>query len=481
MELSLVREVKRRLRQLAFGASILFCVGPSWGLLTAVAEDLAPQSNPTVSASMSEEAAAIQQLYQDVEAGKILPDDFSDKLIAHFINPKTVPANLPELRIKQTDLEELFATHLERQLSTFLDSHNASEALGLKRLADLALDTTGLHFKKIESLLSLTERVESLIEKGDVNRLVSIREDAASKTEQALVEPRLTKYLAELAETNLEQRPDLSLKYLAELKSEWSGKLIPTLASKAVSSMQQIAERGIGRLPGWPFDDPRVGKLFQSDELRNDGKLISLIAELHAQRILQLVSEDNAERAGYFFAQLLHFRPDPDAQNNSLRLAIARAAKGPKVKNFALARVTELERAGEIGSLTKFRLALSGFYGAAIPVIFYTLIVLFSGIAALVVFKPEWLGLAGEQVNRGYLRSAEVEDERSRLLRTLGVEEDASDEVIKAAYRNMAKECHPDRLKDIPEAERDEKAKRFVQVNKAYERLIERDRSGFRR
>jgi len=55
--------------------------------------------------------------------------------------------------------------------------------------------------------------------------------------------------------------------------------------------------------------------------------------------------------------------------------------------------------------------------------------------------------------------------------RTLGVERTASEKEIKSAYRKLAKELHPDRNKDNPQA-----AEKFSDVTKAYDLLSDKDK-----
>ncbi len=54
---------------------------------------------------------------------------------------------------------------------------------------------------------------------------------------------------------------------------------------------------------------------------------------------------------------------------------------------------------------------------------------------------------------------------------TLGVSRDASEKDIKSAYRKLAKELHPDRNKDKPDA-----SERFSDVTKAYDLLSDKDK-----
>jgi len=57
------------------------------------------------------------------------------------------------------------------------------------------------------------------------------------------------------------------------------------------------------------------------------------------------------------------------------------------------------------------------------------------------------------------------------LYQRLGVKRGASEEEIKKAYRSLAKQLHPDRNKDKPDA-----AKRFAEVTHAYDLLSDKDK-----
>src|SRR3569623_1286997 len=57
------------------------------------------------------------------------------------------------------------------------------------------------------------------------------------------------------------------------------------------------------------------------------------------------------------------------------------------------------------------------------------------------------------------------------LSQSLGVKRDATQAEIKKAYRSLAKQLHPDRNKDNPNA-----AKRFGEVTAAYDLLSDKDK-----
>jgi len=76
-----------------------------------------------------------------------------------------------------------------------------------------------------------------------------------------------------------------------------------------------------------------------------------------------------------------------------------------------------------------------------------------------------------QQDNSGLLAKGGEGTGMADLYSTLGVARSASEADIKKAYRKLAKELHPDRNKDNPQA-----AERFAQVTRAYDILTDRDK-----
>lgn len=64
-----------------------------------------------------------------------------------------------------------------------------------------------------------------------------------------------------------------------------------------------------------------------------------------------------------------------------------------------------------------------------------------------------------------------VLENRRNFYDILGVSKSANDNQIKKAYRNLAKQLHPDRNKNDPDAEN-----RFHDLNDAYEVLIDAEK-----
>ena len=79
-----------------------------------------------------------------------------------------------------------------------------------------------------------------------------------------------------------------------------------------------------------------------------------------------------------------------------------------------------------------------------------------------------------EKEREDFLRSTlggNEEDERTKALNTLGLEEGASDYEIKKAYRRNAAKYHPDKLAHLGAEFSDVAHQKFIEVTSAYEHL----------
>jgi len=67
---------------------------------------------------------------------------------------------------------------------------------------------------------------------------------------------------------------------------------------------------------------------------------------------------------------------------------------------------------------------------------------------------------------------ARYESSRQAALRSLGLDGDPSPDAVRAAFRKLARHCHPDLYARADETTRAECSKRFIEISRAYEALI---------
>ena len=76
----------------------------------------------------------------------------------------------------------------------------------------------------------------------------------------------------------------------------------------------------------------------------------------------------------------------------------------------------------------------------------------------------------GQQSYGGYTSNPYFED-KSKYYLALGVSQGATQDEIKKAYRNKAREYHPDKHAQSGEREKVEAEKKFKEINEAYEKF----------
>jgi len=134
--------------------------------------------------------------------------------------------------------------------------------------------------------------------------------------------------------------------------------------------------------------------------------------------------------------------------------------------------------AGGSNPLVRLLLFFSGYYGWFWPFLCLFLLVIGVGFLFLNTLKPDapvfelfpWLS---PRKLSGYEREAQTEDEYSRLLSNFGLDESASEEDIKSAYRDRARALHPD-SSELPEGmTEEERVKAFDTLKLQYDRILE--------
>lgn len=429
--------------------------------------------------------AALPGLLARLESGELQPAELSQLLISHAEQPQAVPPSLAPVGIDDAEFIRVLGADLQKRVEQILATNPSSKVLGLKRLSEVLLPANDEHRKAIARVIALAERAEHLSAVDDAVELVSMREEAQSEADKAIIEGHATRLLEKLATRNVDRnKPAFALRQLAQIDPHWRTETAVNLVRAAVTELNQLMQAD-GRLAFWPFDDRAVDRLV-TDVAEADPSLLTLMAEMFSERVIDLLEDNDVTGAVKYYDRVMRARPDPNEKNDTLRLRIAGVAMGPEGVTFARGRVEELEAAGKLSFFAKMKLLFTGFYGIAFPAVVLVCLVSMLFFGALAYLRPDVkLRRPQLQVNLprsrrrvpGYQSVPSQPDEYSRLLALFDLDDTATEEEIKRVYRQKMKEHHP----DAGGGDTDSSAEKFMDLKVAYERILEIKRSRFGR
>lgn len=387
------------------------------------------------------------------------------------------------------ELRNVIGDALVRKTKQTLLTRSSTDALDLRKAAKAVLGPRHPDSKRVDRLVYVAERAELLEASQDAVKMDRFSDEVTDPVEATIVNRRKSTMFHKMAQSaNTSGVPTLALRYLSEVDREYWRDITPELLLQTLSLVASKARSNPNSLNHWPFDNENVQAAIKALELRELSEseresLHSSLAGAYAYRTLYSIERGEVAAAERYFTEVLNNRPDPSEENDDLRFEIALAAGDDASREFARHRLQELSKQGTMSLDYRLRLLMAGYYGGMFPVIFYSGIALCVAIIALVLLKPGTVmvqrasGAARVRQARvrgaGYMHSAGATDEYSRLLALFNLDDTASKEDIKRAYRQLAKDYHPDRMQGKSAEEQAVATERFDELKRAYDRILE--------
>jgi len=414
-----------------------------------------------------------------------------ERVIDRLIELSDKSVEIPERYINAVRESEVLKVRLAARVSPLLLTTPAADLAGLQELCRKAFTEESKEYKKISKLFSVASRADFLKSAGEVDALVAAREQTKIPSEQVIFDSRIAELAQNLAVTKAkEKKPELALNYLLNVKQQF---FTEDTKKQALSYLVQLSKQLQAGRPVTSVDWSFADTTFDSTvvPLKSDEELYAEnLSQIYSVYVVQLSEKGETAKLSRVFSRVITLRPDPNKKNDQLRFDVAYAAKGEVTKNFARQLVAELESAGQLGLVNRFKLLFAGFYGTAPFITAIIFLLSFASLLALVLSKRVSSAgllskvssvLYNEKKTPGYQRGISSEDEYSRTLAILGLDDSASEQDIKTAYREFAKKYHPDRLRDSSEEEKAEAVKKHHEITTAYHRVLEIKKSWFGR
>ncbi len=396
---------------------------------------------------------------------------------------------------EEWELRNVIGDALVKKTKFVLLNKSSSAALDLKKAARAILGPRHADTKRVDRLVYVSERAEMLEASQDAVRMDRFSEEVTDDTESTIVSRRKSTMFHRMAQdANLSGSPTLAVRYLSEIEKQYWRDSTPELLLRSIELVAQKVRVNPNFLNHWPFDEANVKSAIaylESKQLSEQqrSKLHEALAEIYSYRTLYSLERSATDLARDYYQKVLKYRPDPNERNNQLRFDSALSASGPEARSFAQQRINELYALGGMTMSYRVNLLMSGYYGGFFPVVFYATLLLCACIILLGLFKPGAImfrrasGAARVRQARvrgaGYMHAPQATDEYSRLLALFGLDDGASKDDIKRAYRQLAKNYHPDRMQDRSPEEQAEATERFDELKRAYDRILEFQQSQF--
>jgi hypothetical protein len=317
------------------------------------------------------------------------------------------------------------------------------------------------------------------IGRGESEGIYPIRDLAGKDRAFAQVVPGLiTKVVHREAERSLaQQQNERALRILALVEKDWRTPTTHVLAKEALGGAQAAKRNVIEDKDLHAF----LGFLAGKDESLKKSYLQFL-----ERQTLFLCGYGEPSAVGAYMRHLLTMRPDPDSENDNLRLkqALVLARKGLRAE--ARQKLGEIQTG--ISLKDRIRVLLAGIYlGPYVAALLVGILLLSLWGVRRMSRHERPSGAGARRISSSESVSGDEEtpamplftsggrgldprrQEYAACLRRLGLEGGVSLRAIKAAYRNAVKEAHPDM--GISESSRD--SDKFIEINAAYERAIE--------
>lgn len=386
------------------------------------------------------------------------------------------------LRTNLALAKEIISAELSRAL--FLDG-----VVTLKGLANLTVKTFDPGDPFPREVVEATEKVKRLHSSIREGRMDTLLEQGAGELPaNSLVRTLVSVELESWARVRLDERaPEEALKALS------LGALARTPAS--TSELIRRALRALQPKPEFALDNHRVARLVKV-AAQEDPTVRDLVIKYQLAELEYLISQEHLHQARVVFRSLTGFRPDPNVENDRLRLELAlafgRIGERQTGRDFVASIETKLSFSERVQLFRAGLIQISG----SIILLLIAFLLLIALLAYFTRFSGRTSGVAGEEVNsERYARTATREDFSARsdggdlplfgggvggransidreyleALKLLGLSRGASLSDIKTAYRGKVKALHPDSgalgTKRDPEL--------FQLVTQAYDKILE--------
>ena len=397
------------------------------------------------------------------QQGEISISELVDTLIEQVIKSPSVGPEVNRYKHLVPSLAKNSAPLLIAKIHKLLLNNKTADAWAVKSLSDVLIPNTWPEGIRIAKIFSVVSSLDTIKEEQNIRALGSIDLSNIGDEDEEVLEKIIKSYANEIVE-QASKEPDRfnAIRKLAELSVNFSE--LP-LKEKAGEILKSFSNEPNWQSSKWTFDNPVVQQLVT--DLFQDNK--EILVKLYIWRTLASLEEGNQNRAAIYYNLLLPHLTE--AEKVSFRKEILAKALKIGLNPFVSARIDELKSAKLLTAPEKLALLFKGYFGwwpllLSAPFVLSIFFVVYKRTPAKKKLTP---------------KTPIAEDEYTRLLKKLNLEEDATEGQIKKAFRLLVKEHHPDAhgaggVVLDSDGNIDQK---FEELRKTYDRVMEIRKSWF--
>jgi hypothetical protein len=415
-----------------------------------------------------------------VESGDLSIGSFCSELIRVAKRNPDIDVSTLSTAAKLQNFPNVFGLQLQEAALDALLKGTTEPAQGLLTMSSLVQDSNPQAFSAVGKMFVAARESEMLVKNGDLKGLRELAKKADNDYEKKVIYARFAPLALGRAKQEISTKPAKSLEGLKGIPEAWRSSEFYQITQQAVIAMSS----GVDLEKFAPIAYTKETDEFLDELEGNLGAAVfDSIAQIRSAWVMDLLRGGNVNQADLIFEKVIRGRRDPNKLNDDLRFNILLVSKSDEARDFAQGRMVELRQHGAIDAKRKLSLLMSGYYGKvhiyigiACGGLFVFLVLFFSFWRKIARFLLRLTGRKGK-TKPGYLRPASGMDQYSILLAKLGLEDNATDAEIKAAYRNKLKELHPD--KHAGQEQEAEKVQELIEVKKCYKRILQIQQSRF--
>ena len=409
----------------------------------------------------------IQEVYNNI--GTQSPQEASEQLLAALSSGELKADHelFPEL-LNSSALRDSLGVQAINHIKRNLIGYAPDELGEVARFIELYYPAGTIPGDTAATYYELTSQAEAAMGSAEMDSLLEMQSQSTGIAEMRIVEARIIRLGKKISREAMDTDPARALRALSLIPSGLRGKEVHQLASAAIAKFSMLPAQK--KDADWALESEKVFALILEISA-SKAQISELVAKMLDARIIRMLEANRVGDAESAYILVLKVRPSPHDANDKLRVSMLSHADTKEARDFALGRLAELHsQNGKLDFRSRAVLFWEGYYQPNLPKRFLATVIIACTGVILVFFWSRFGKIKKKKKKaRKKFELGDASDEYSELLSVFDLDDTATEDQIKKAYRKRIKTLHPDSAKEVDPA----KVREFVELQKVHNRIFE--------